>query len=308
MLPIKIDLPDGFLEEEVRCGYTVSREMKAVWAVELDLLAEFDRVCKKYGITYFASGGTMLGAVRHKGFIPWDDDIDLMMFRSEYDKLCEVATKEFEKPYFFQTEYTDHGSLRGHAQLRNSMTTGILKSELPWRYPFNQGIFMDIFPLDNVIPDQGLFEKQAKEALRFRKRYQRLAKLSVRYFDLPGNGPKAVLKRFAHSLCAPWIERKDLCRNAYRQFEATCQRYNHQDTEMISTLSFQFRNQQHFKYRSDYTEIIEVPFEFTMIPIGKEFDHALKTRYGNYMEFEVGTSIHSGVVLDAEKPYTEYLS
>ena len=169
--------------------------LQEIQQVSLDILKDVHAFCEKHKIRYSLAYGTLIGAIRHQGFIPWDDDIDLMMFRSEYDKLCEVATKEFEKPYFFQTEYTDHGSLRGHAQLRNSMTTGILKSELPWRYPFNQGIFMDIFPLDNVIPDQGLFEKQAKEALRFRKRYQRLAKLSVRYSDLPGNGPKAVLKR-----------------------------------------------------------------------------------------------------------------
>lgn len=68
----------------------------------MDMLYQLDQICRKYNIHYFASGGTMLGAVRHKGFIPWDDDIDIMMFREEYDKLCKVAPKELKYPYFFK--------------------------------------------------------------------------------------------------------------------------------------------------------------------------------------------------------------
>ena len=102
MVNLKIQLPEGFLNEEVRCGYVVTHEMKKAWAVMLDLLAELDRVCKKNNIKYYANGGTMLGAVRHKGFIPWDDDIDVMMFREDYDRLMEIGPKEFTYPYFFQ--------------------------------------------------------------------------------------------------------------------------------------------------------------------------------------------------------------
>ena len=69
--------------------------------VELDLLAEFDRVCRKHGLTYFVDSGTLLGAVRHKGFIPWDDDIDLIMQREDYERLVQIAAQEFQHPYFF---------------------------------------------------------------------------------------------------------------------------------------------------------------------------------------------------------------
>ena len=150
MVDLNIKLPDDFLEEEIRCGYTVTRKMKKVWAVELDLLNELLRVCNKYNIKIFASGGTMLGAVRHKGFIPWDDDIDMGMLRKDYDKLCKIANKEFQYPYFFQTNYTDPGTLRGHAQLRNSNTTSFLQNEGS-EYSFNQGIFIDIFPMDFLL-------------------------------------------------------------------------------------------------------------------------------------------------------------
>ena len=119
MVNLKLQIPEEFFKEEVRDGYFVSSDMKNLWAVELDLLNEFIRVCEVYNLRYFAEGGTMIGAVRHNGFIPWDDDIDIVMPREDYCKLEKIAVKEFKFPYFWQTEKTDPGSMRGHAQLRN---------------------------------------------------------------------------------------------------------------------------------------------------------------------------------------------
>ena len=78
--------PDSsFFREEIRNGFLVTEKMKRIWYTEISLLQELDRVCKKYGLRYFAEYGTLLGAVRHKGFIPWDDDIDVAMFRDDYE-------------------------------------------------------------------------------------------------------------------------------------------------------------------------------------------------------------------------------
>lgn len=98
-----------FLKEENRDGYIVSALMKKVWAVELDLLSELDRVCKKYNIKYYAAFGTLLGAVRNKGFIPWDDDIDVCMLRDDYAKFKEVAKNEFGGKYYYQDWYNSCG-------------------------------------------------------------------------------------------------------------------------------------------------------------------------------------------------------
>ena len=304
MIPIKIELPSDFLQEEIRCDYVITKEMKKVWAVELDLLHELERVCEKHQIKCFASGGTMLGAVRHKGFIPWDDDIDMMMFREDYKKLCQVAETEFQHPYFFQTEYTDYGSLRGHAQLRNSLTTGILVSEADKHYRFNQGIFLDIFPLDAVSDNREEYLQQRDKIMYLREKYLHSARITCRYQETARF--RGLCKKIMHQLSKNILSSYYDCDKYYWAFETACQEYNGQHTKMVSTLSLRADIEQHFKFRADYEELIRVPFEFTTIQIGKQYDHALKQRYGDYQTFEKGGSLHKGVILDAELPYTEY--
>ena len=145
-LPIKIDLPDGFLDEEVRCGYTITPKLKKIWAVELDLMSEFARVCDKYDIKWSVAFGTMLGVIRHKGFIPWDDDVDIMLERKEFEKLVQVAPKAFKHPYFFQYALNARKTFMTHARLRNSLTTGYVTGHPKEGY--NNGIYLDIDCMD----------------------------------------------------------------------------------------------------------------------------------------------------------------
>lgn len=88
MVDLNIELPKGFLEEEVRCGYTVTRKMKEVWAVELDLLKEFKRVCNKYDLKYCADGGTLLGAIRHG--MTYKEDVAAV--KESFSKMLENGT------------------------------------------------------------------------------------------------------------------------------------------------------------------------------------------------------------------------
>ena len=90
-----------------------------------------------------------MGTVRHKGYIPWDDDIDMLMFREDYDKLIELADSEFKDPYFLQCAYTEKHYYRGHAQMRYKGTTAILKGDI--YQPFDQSIFLDIFVYDGTL-------------------------------------------------------------------------------------------------------------------------------------------------------------
>ena len=135
-----------FYKEEMRCGWKVDQKTKRVWAVQLEMLDEVERICKKHGLKYFADSGTLIGAVRHQGYIPWDDDIDLVMLREDYEAFIRIAPGELRKPLALQTLYAEKNYLRAHAQIRNSQTTGCSKEDRKAGY--NCGIFIDIFPLD----------------------------------------------------------------------------------------------------------------------------------------------------------------
>lgn len=110
---------EDFLKEEIREGFTVPEMMKRAWAAELKTLNEIDRVCKRHGIKYFAFYGSLLGAVRHKGFIPWDDDIDICMLPEDYMKFLEVSS-DFPAPYRVKSFYSDKPFTQFHIVVSNS--------------------------------------------------------------------------------------------------------------------------------------------------------------------------------------------
>lgn len=137
------------LEQEVRCDFVVTEKRKKIWKTQIDIALEVKRLCEKYKIKYFIIWGTLLGAVRHKGYIPWDDDFDIAFLRRDYEKFCKKARKEIKEPLFFQDALSDPDYFIGYARIRNSETTGwILQNPSP-RY--NNGIFIDLYPLD-VLP------------------------------------------------------------------------------------------------------------------------------------------------------------
>ncbi len=288
-----MERPAEFLQEQELCGYTVSADMKKVWAVELDLLEQLKEVCRRHGLTYYAGGGTMLGAIRHKGFIPWDDDIDVFMFREDYEKLLTVAD-EFAAPYFLQTAYNDKNYSRGHAQLRHSGTTGILLSE-KGHYTFNQGIFLDIFPLDEVPDDPALKAKQQKEVGLWVK----LLAATVRY---PGSVKKNLVKTLIHYALF-WVP----YRWAYRKMEQACTKYNGTGCSRVALISFAHHLEQWVLPKRCFDKAQEMPFEYTTITVPEGYDEVLTTAYGDYMVMRQDPTYHAGVLFDTERSYADYL-
>lgn len=115
---------------------------------ELKILAEFDRVCRKNQLRYSLSGGTLIGAVRHGGFIPWDDDVDVLMLREDYDRLCCIFQDEFPDNYFLQNYKTDKKYPNNFAKLLNLNIYALI--EETEALDIKKGLCIDIFPIDRV--------------------------------------------------------------------------------------------------------------------------------------------------------------
>lgn len=306
MINLKTDIPEGFLKEEERCGFVVKHEMKEVWAIELDLFSEFDRVCKKYSLPYVASGGTILGAVRHEGFIPWDDDIDLMMLREDYDKLCKIAPSEFKHPYFFQTEDTDPGFMRDFARLRNSLTTGIQKIEYQNRPTYNQGIFIDIFPMDALIDDEKEYKRQVRGYDFYRKVFTLSSAIiyNAQYHDVSQMTVK--LRCLLHYLFGAILKFMKIDRYSFRKTQQICQRYNHMDTKYVSLLSLDIHNLKHSNLKTVFNDITYRKFEYVKMPIPSDYEEHLKKKYGDYMTFKRIPNFHGEVIFDTNISYVDY--
>lgn len=118
-----------------------------VQTICFEILEEFNRICVKHNLHYYLDFGTLLGAIRHKGFIPWDDDLDVAMLRDDYDKFINIVEDELDDRFFFDYMKTDTVYFEGFAKIRRNNTTFLKYDHALREYP-NLGIWIDIFPID----------------------------------------------------------------------------------------------------------------------------------------------------------------
>lgn len=303
MVNLNLEIPSDFFIEETRNGHTISHKTKELWAVMLDLLAELDRVCKNHNLTYFANGGTMIGAIRHKGFIPWDDDLDVMMLRKDYDKLLEVGPSEFNHPYFLQTKYTEPNSPCFFAKLRNSNTTALDEGEKHSIMDYNKGVFIDIFPLD-VVPADPEEDKLFREEIKEKREKVIKAGRSVGIFSETNDKRKRIIKSIICKLLS--FNRKKnlpLFIKEFKEFEELCSRYKDIKTEFLADVIFNTDCSRFDAF--DFADIIHLDFEFIKIPVIKGYHHHLTKLFGDYMKPVIYES--HNLFYDTDKSYKEYL-
>lgn len=303
MVKLKLDFPPHFFDEETRNGYAIPRKTKELWAVMLDLLAELDRVCKKHNLSYFVNGGTLIGAVRHHGFIPWDDDLDVIMPRKDYDKLMEIGPKEFRNPYFLQNKYSEPNAPCFFAKIRNSNTTAFNYDELYSIMDYNKGVFIDIFPLD-VVPSDPEEDKLFREEIKKKREIVIKKGRSVGIFSDTKSKRKRIIKYIISKLLY-YNRKKNLpdFLKEFKEFEELCSRYKNIKTGFLADVVYDPDCTRFDAY--DFGDKIYLDFEFIKVPVIKGYHHHLTKLFGNYMKPVIYESHNS--FYDTDKSYINYI-
>lgn len=289
---IRHNPPVEFLQEETRIGYTISADMKKLWAVQMDLLQYLLDVCNKHGLRIYADGGTLLGAIRHKGYIPWDDDIDMVMLREDYDRLMTLAD-EFEHPYFLQNVYTDPHYTHRHAQVRNSETACWSQKEKGCPKRFNQGIFVDIFPADNIPQSPRHFARYYKKEGMARQKYRLVSKLI--------NALPERLYMFFRNHTSFLSDKKRYAK--YENILRSVKPMSHGNVCEIS-----FKHNYPLMQIDDFGEPVLVDFEYMKMPVPPNSHRLLELQFGSdYMTPKQVPTEHGSMNFDVERSYKEHL-
>lgn len=267
--------PHSFYEDGIRCDYVIPSMIKRSWAAQLQILEDIDRACKTAGLEYFAEWGTLLGAVRHAGFIPWDDDIDICMKRKDYEYLIKNADKLFPDNYSVV-------SFRSNSDFKQMLCRVVssdhyrFDGEYMGRYsglPVALGI--DIFPLD-FLTDDGEYEKEREE--RARLVFEAVNELA--YF---GTKPAALEERFSliEKRCKTHIDRKgDILLELRLLLEKI---YGEVDEEKASRITLYplWQNSHEYAFPKEYySKSVRMPFENTDIPVPLFYNSILTKKYG----------------------------
>lgn len=285
-------LPKSFFYPETICDFHVDEQRKKIWAIELDLLLQFSKVCKKYGLKYYLIGGTLLGAVRHKGLIPWDDDIDVGMPRSDYEEFLKL-NKEFINPYFLQTPYTDPLYAYAYAKLRNSRTTCVPK--MFQYHKINHGIGIDIFPYDNWIMEGG------------RERFKKIHNLCLEnstYMRMTNPNLDDANKVRVNN----WCGRNHV--EVYEEIQELASAFKDVKTDRVAKVVFAYSYEKDLYYAEDFAETVLMDFCGFKFPIPKGYDRILKGFFGDYMQFppiDQRNGGHDGAIFDPDISFDDYL-
>jgi lipopolysaccharide cholinephosphotransferase len=262
---------------------------------ELSMLKCFISICQKLNLKYFLVGGTLLGAVRHQGFIPWDDDIDVGMLRKDYEVFLKEAGKLLPEYYFLQTSNTDPEFPHNFAKIRDSRTTFIETTTK--KYNINHGVFIDIFPFD-FYPDG----RATANVLEFKKKFLKSRIDLGFFFDTPvvhsklGNIMIALAKVRYPSIKKAVVARGKLFQSVKKGNRITnyCGIWGQREIVPKEWLE----------------ETCDLQFEDIVASGPKYYHEYLRNVYGNYMELppvEMRVGHHYTEVIDLNYPFTHYL-
>lgn len=258
--------------------YYSEKTLKKLQKIELSILKEFDKICMENHLEYFICGGSAIGLVRHKGFIPWDDDIDVAMPRSDYDKFLEIANKKYSKKYSIMNN--DYNPKFPLMNTRWGLNGTEYKTEDLKDIPGNFGIFLDIFCFDNIPDDDKLMKKQATKAWFFGKL---LVLSGVRRPTLYCYGIKKKILHGIFFLAYYTLKLFHISsRSFYKKAFKYATQYNDTKTKRFAYL-FDPKRYTSIVNKEDIFPLKRMKFENIEVNVASKIEKYLETRYGDYM-------------------------
>lgn len=251
--------------------YIPTKELRELQFCQLEILKQIDRVCKSNGIEYFLYGGTLLGAVRHKGFIPWDDDLDIAMMRDDFERFIDVAPYQLPDYLFVQNYKTDDYPFV-MTKVRNSKTTFIEPHLIDKK--INHGVFVDIMIMDNV-PDD------LKERMKFERKLKRIYYL-IHFGRIKKNKSKYAIHKRIASAFLEFISRRAPLNTLINKYNELIISYNDITTECVGHTTKAVPSKRSYKI-DDILPLSTLKFEDDYFPVPRNYDAILCKDYGDYM-------------------------
>lgn len=265
---IKID--DSYLEDEIRDGFYIPSMTKRTWAMELTVLDLIDSICSKHNITYFADWGTYLGTIRHKGFVPWDDDLDICMHRNELNKFLAVAKEELPEGYSIMSFHNNDYSWKFIYNIVPNDHMCFTPEYLKSHYSFPYIVAIDIFIIDNISDDDSIEQSRNDQVKRL---LNEADKISLSEQSEP--------------------DKLNKMRALYDEAEKLLQLENEHDTKrVVQKVPWGVYHNRTYD-KSDFINAVRVPFEMTSVPVPLCFNKILSSKYGNFMNIVFGGGGHN---------------
>ena len=263
-----------FFYDEVQDGFYVPGIMKRAWAAQLELLSEIDRICKKRDLRYFICYGTLLGAIRNGGFIPWDDDIDIVMFREDYEKFFRLAKEELTAGIQI-ISMEENSSLCGFVNgigRKFTLFSEALKKSHGFPYPHA----VDIFPMDELSdnPEDEKFRRNILDMLALMLSAIKDSQENTEIFQ-------NALKRIEELLQIKFVRTISLERQLYQLLNRIFQEFNGEGGEKVAFFKYQWDGGLKFP-KSAFKESLDLPLYNRKFPAPTDYDTVLRTMYGDY--------------------------
>lgn len=290
---------DDFFKMEIIEGFAVESEMKRVWAAQMKVLSEIIRICDKYNITYYADYGTLLGAVRHKGFVPWDDDIDICLKRADYMKLIPILSKELPDFYSVNSCYTNVSHRQPFSSIGNFAVYPVPEYVQKQFYDCPYVVGVDIYPLDYMPFDNDMAELQ-------QSMYTIVYDVACRLDEIREQGQLQGYIKNIEQMCNVTLQDNDLLRNQliklYDNIASICT--EEESDRLTQFLRIAQTGEESFYYVKEwYDSVIKMKFMDMEINVPCGYHEILTILYGDYMNPVISTSAHEYPFYKRQKLY-----